>query len=107
MTSRGVAALTAVSIALIAAPSAHAEPWVMCPSGISGVANDSTSCEFADSVAIAWRNSPRYVVDAYSPVTGRLYRMSCAPNTVSINGGEWGPLRRRQQRRRHRLGVTL
>lgn len=94
MKLRGIAAIsTALATTLtLTCPSAHAEDWFMCPSGISGVANGSTSCAFADSVSIAWRNSPRYVVDAYSPVTHQMYRMSCAPNTVTM-GGEWAALR--------------
>jgi hypothetical protein len=55
------------------------ESFKLCPSGLTGVASDETSCAFADNVRRAWYGQPGSVVTAYSPVTGRLYTMRCAP----------------------------
>lgn len=55
------------------------ESFRLCPSGLTGVASAETSCAFADNVRRAWYGQPGSVVTAYSPVTGRLYTMRCAP----------------------------
>lgn len=60
----------------------------ICPSGLSGIATLVTSCPFADVVRASWYASPGSVVDAYSPVTGRLYVMFCnSQQLVRFNGG--------------------
>ncbi|MGU3497729.1 DUF2510 domain-containing protein [Mycobacterium sp. C31M] len=55
------------------------ESFRLCPSGLSGVASAETSCAFADNVRRSWYGQPGLIVTAYSPVTGRLYTMRCAP----------------------------
>lgn len=55
------------------------ESFKLCPSGLTGVASAETSCAFADNVRRAWYGQPGSIVTAYSPVTGRFYRMLCAP----------------------------
>ena len=55
------------------------ESFRLCPSGLTGVASAETSCAFADNVRRSWYGQPGSVVTAYSPVTGRLYTMRCAP----------------------------
>lgn len=67
---------------LLAAPMANADDFTVCPSGISGVATEDTSCAFADNVGAAWRSQPGSLVSAYSPVTQQSIAMQCAP-TVS------------------------
>ena len=74
------AALTGgVAAMMLGGGTAHAEPFDTCPSGISGVATADTSCEFADNVSRAWYGQPGTAVLAYSPVTGLVYTMTCAP----------------------------
>lgn len=55
------------------------EDITICPSGLSAVASDDTSCAFADSVRASWYSRPGPVIIAYSPVTGQTYKMLCAP----------------------------
>lgn len=55
------------------------EDITICPSGVSAVASEDTSCAFADNVRASWYSSRGSVVIAYSPVTGQEYRMLCAP----------------------------
>ena len=80
------AALTTATLAV--APTASAgDAFLMCPSGMSGIATMVTSCPFADNVSRAFFRSPNNVV-AYSPVTGQFYAMACAPGYVaSFVGG--------------------
>lgn len=61
------------------------EDFRLCPSGLTGVASAETSCAFADNVRQAWYGQPGSVVTAYSPVTGRLYTMSC----VAVDTSAW------------------
>ena len=81
------AALAAVSLA----PSANAyvdEPFIVCPSGGSGVATSVTSCAFADNVRYSYLTQPGQVVTAYSPVTGQSYTMQCGEGFVAhLNNG--------------------
>jgi len=55
------------------------EGFRMCPSGLTGVASEDTSCAFADSVRSAWYSQPGRTVTAFSPVTRQSYVMTCAP----------------------------
>ncbi|MGV0848583.1 hypothetical protein [Mycolicibacterium phlei] len=64
--------------------SAPLENFKVCPSGLSGVASDDTSCAFADNVRVAWYSSPGSAVMAYSPVTGQMYLMHCAPAITDV-----------------------
>ncbi|WP_131588683.1 hypothetical protein [Mycolicibacterium phlei] len=64
--------------------SAPLENFKVCPSGLTGVASADTSCAFADNVRAAWYSSPGSAVMAYSPVTGQMYLMRCAPATTDV-----------------------
>ncbi|WP_235009869.1 hypothetical protein [Mycobacterium sp. 3519A] len=59
------------------------ENFKICPSGLSGVASDETSCAFADNVRLAWYAQPGQSVIAYSPVTHQSYLMTCTPATTN------------------------
>lgn len=67
-------------------PSAHADNFITCPSGRSGVATNVTSCGFADNVRLAWFGQPGNPVVAYSPETGLEYSMICNSGTVRVAG---------------------
>jgi len=67
----------------VAAPGS-VENFKICPSGLSGVASDDTSCAFADSVRSSWYSDPGPVVVAYSPVTQQSYVMHCAPAVTDV-----------------------
>lgn len=70
--------------ALLAAGSASADDFDVCPSGLSGVVTADTSCAFADNVFRAWYGQPGTAVLAYSPVTSQVYTMTCAPAWSTI-----------------------
>lgn len=58
----------------------------------SAVGNAQTSCPFAEEVRLAYGQQPvrdlAVVVDAYSPVTGVTYTMTCQPGRlVNCTGG--------------------
>jgi hypothetical protein len=60
--------------------------------GTSAVGSTVTSCEFAEVVRSAYVNQSRrggtVVVNAYSPVTNMVYRMTCRGNrVVACEGG--------------------
>ncbi len=76
----GLATAGAVSFA---AP-AHAYEFDLCPSGLSGVVTDDTSCAFADSVRSAWYAQPGTVVTAVSPKTQRVYTMHCTGTRTDV-----------------------
>ncbi|BBZ34614.1 hypothetical protein MCNF_32190 [Mycolicibacterium confluentis] len=65
-------------------PSDTLEDFKVCPSGLSGVASDDTSCAFADSVRFSWYSNPGPAVMAYSPVTHQSYMMHCSPATTTL-----------------------
>jgi len=83
-----IRALVAVGIGALAvgigAPAASADEFIVCPSGMTGVASEDTSCAFADNVRSALLTQPGTVVSAYSPVTQQSYTMQCAPTVTSI-----------------------
>lgn len=60
------------------------ENFTICPSGLSGVATDETSCAFADSVRLSWYSQPGNIITAYSPVTHQSYTMQCAPSATTV-----------------------
>lgn len=60
------------------------ENFRICPSGLTGVATDDTSCAFADSVRVAWYSQPGTTVVAYSPVTHQSYLMTCFLNATNV-----------------------
>jgi hypothetical protein len=60
------------------------ENFKICPSGLSGVASDETSCAFADNVRSSWYSQPGQSVIAYSPVTHQSYLMTCTPATTTV-----------------------
>ena len=86
--TRTLGALAAVGIGALAvgigAPAANADEFIVCPSGMTGVATDDTSCAFADNVRSAWVAQPAAVVSAYSPVTQQSYTMQCASTVTSL-----------------------
>ncbi|KMO69301.1 DUF2510 domain-containing protein [Mycolicibacterium obuense] len=59
------------------------ENFRICPSGLTGVATEDTSCAFADSVRSAWYSQPGSSVVAYSPVTHQSYLMTCTSTTTN------------------------
>ena len=81
---------TALSTALVATASvglaapAHAYEFELCPSGLSGVVTDDTSCAFADSVRYSWYAQPGTVVTAVSPKTQRVYTMQCTGTNTDV-----------------------
>ncbi len=64
-------------------PAGLLESIKVCPSGLTGVATDDTSCAFADSVRAAWYSQPGTTVVAYSPVTHQSYLMTCTTATTN------------------------
>ncbi|TGD84295.1 DUF2510 domain-containing protein [Mycolicibacterium sp. CH28] len=60
------------------------ENFKICPSGLTGVATDDTSCAFADSVRAAWYAQPGTTVLAYSPVTHQSYLMTCIVSATNV-----------------------
>ena len=78
----GAAAALAASL-LLASP-ASAEEFTVCPSGMSGVSTDDTSCAFADNVRWAWYSQPGTIVTAYSPVTHQSYAMQCTATPTTF-----------------------
>ncbi len=75
--ANGLLAVTLLT-GLVTAPVAGAEELVVCPSGMTGVATDDTSCAFAENVRSAWLAQQSSVVTAFSPVTQESYTMQCA-----------------------------
>lgn len=76
--------ITTVALGIVTAMPARADNFDVCPSGMSGVATDDTSCAFADNVRWAWYAQPGLIVTAYSPVTNRSYTMQCTWTTTNI-----------------------
>lgn len=85
-----VATSAALAAALLLAPTANAEDFTLCPSGMSGVATAATTCEFADNVRYSWYAQPGLTITAFSPVTGNTYKMQCAPTMTDA----WGESKR-------------
>lgn len=82
-------ASTAIGIGLTA-PAANADNFSLCPSGMSGVASYGTTCPFADNVRYSWYAQPGLTITAFSPVTGKTYKMQCAPAMTDV----WGESKR-------------
>ena len=68
LVAAGLGAAVALG-SLVGAGTASADKFTVCPSGMSGVSTDDTSCAFADNVRWAWYSQPGNIVTAYSPVT--------------------------------------
>ena len=79
----GAAAVTAAGAILMAAAPAQADVFTVCPSGMSGVSTEDTSCAFADNVRFAWYAQPGTIVTAYSPITRQTYTMQCTPTSTT------------------------
>ena len=76
---------TAVALgSLVGAGTASADIFTVCPSGMSGVSTDDTSCAFADNVRWAWYSQPGTIVTAYSPVTHQAYTMQCTSTSTTF-----------------------
>ncbi len=73
-----------ISGALLGAGAASADEFTVCPSGMSGVSTDDTSCGFADNVRWAWYSQPGTIVTAFSPVTHQAYTMQCTPTATTF-----------------------
>ena len=71
-----------------APPAAADEPFLVCPSGNTGVATTVTSCPFADSVRLAYIAQGNGEVIAHSPVTGEVYGMWCMSG-LEVRTGTW------------------
>lgn len=82
--SFSAASVTATGTLFFAAAPAYAEDFTVCPSGMSGVATEDTSCAFADNVRFAWYAQPGSIVSAYSPVTRQTYTMQCTPTMTTF-----------------------
>lgn len=67
----------------VAAP-AQADVFTVCPSGMSGVSTDDTSCAFADNVRYSWYAQPGTIITAYSPVTHQTYTMQCTYTSTTF-----------------------
>ena len=80
----GLAVAAAATVGVVSAPPASAETFLLCPSGLSGVATADTSCPFADNVRRAFYGQPGWTVFAFSPVTGSVYTMQCARTITSV-----------------------
>ena len=80
----GGLAAGAVALGIAVASPASADVFTVCPSGMSGVATDDTSCAFADNVRWAWYSQPGNIVTAYSPVTDQSYTMQCTPTATTF-----------------------
>jgi hypothetical protein len=81
--TRGIIAAAVVVLvlavgALWASSRAGAETFVVCPSGLTGVASADTSCAFADNVRRSFYWQPSWTVVTTSPVTGKFYTMQCS-----------------------------
>jgi hypothetical protein len=85
------AAATIAAAALTLAAPAHAEQFIVCPSGYTGVSTEDTSCAFADNVRAAFYAQPSWTVFAYSPVTAKFYTMQCS--TTVTTTAWWNPKR--------------
>lgn len=60
------------------------ENFTICPSGLTGVASEDTSCAFADNVRRAWySNLGATTLSVYSPITRQEYTMRCVPATTT------------------------
>jgi hypothetical protein len=80
----------AVATALFAGSQADAQAdylFTVCPSGQSGVATTVTSCAFADATRASYFSFPSHSIDAYSPVTGKVYDMYCDNNSAHFSDG--------------------
>jgi hypothetical protein len=77
-------AVIATGAILFAAAPAHADVFTVCPSGMSGVSTDDTSCAFADNVRFSWYAQPGTIVTAYSPVTRQTYTMQCTTTSTTV-----------------------
>ena len=83
LVAAGLGAAVALG-SLVGAGTASADKFTVCPSGMSGVSTDDTSCAFADNVRWAWYSQPGNIVTAYSPVTHQSYTMQCTPTATTF-----------------------
>jgi hypothetical protein len=60
------------------------EDFTICPSGLSGVASEDTSCAFADNVRRSWYSGPGNLITAYSPITNQEYTMRCTAASTTV-----------------------
>lgn len=75
---------TATAGARTSPPPSTVENFRICPSGLTGVATEDTSCAFADSVRSAWHSQPGTTIVAYSPVTHQSYLLTCFVNATNV-----------------------
>lgn len=79
----GAAISVAVAASLFAAPAA-ADEFTICPSGMSGVVTEDTSCAFADNVRYSWYAQPGTIITTFSPVTRKTYTMQCTATMTDV-----------------------
>ena len=87
LTSAAAGIVTVAASTLAVAPIAYADGvFDICPSGHTGVMSGTpTSCAFADNVHDAWNSQQSNPVNAYSPVTGQYYSMTCVPRHLTVS----------------------
>ena len=83
-TAAALSATLAVGASVGLATPAHAYEFELCPSGLSGVVTNDTSCVFADSVRYSWYAQPGTVITAFSPKTQKMYTMQCTRTNTDI-----------------------
>lgn len=78
-------AAAAAGLSCLFAPIAHADDmFTLCPSGLSGVVGDHTSCAFADVVESGYQRWGLHF-NALSPTVGTWYQVDCDAITVPIH----------------------
>lgn len=71
---------------------ARADTFDICSPGLGGdnmegvIDGTPTSCPFAANVRQAWFTQPGNPIRAYSPVTDRIYPMTCISSTETVSG---------------------
>lgn len=65
-------------------------PFRTCPGDtVAIVAGSPTTCEFAYNVKWAYYAHPQTYIQAYSPVTGETYAMSCQTGYIATLENGW------------------
>lgn len=91
----GPSVMVAAMLGMVAP--AHAYSFIGCPSTFfnsefpySGIATGVTSCAFAENVRSSYVRQPTRgvptMIEAYSPVTGQQYVLTCTPAVATVNG---------------------
>ena len=78
-----LAATAGTALTVGVAPAA-ADTFTLCPSGMTGVVTEDTSCAFADNVRYSWYAQPGTIITAFSPKTGKTYKMQCTSTMTDV-----------------------